>query len=200
MINNLQRVQIKIPSDASAGINLDPFLEIFGRWRKDKKDPAEWVDLADYAHLTRGAGIILVGQRCNIAFDLTDPGPGFLYAAKKGLSGSHPERILSAFQWCFEFAKRLAAEKEYPKDARLRTDSIELRFNDRLETPNDRATDNELQPAIRQLLDRLYGPKGYELIPQSDAAQAYGFTIMAKTPETPDALLDRITTAASSKI
>ncbi|MBI4460417.1 MAG: hypothetical protein HY648_10215, partial [Acidobacteria bacterium] len=69
MIQNLQRIQIKILSGAPAGLSLDPFIEIFGRWRKESH-PAEWVDLADYAHVPRGPGIVLIGQRCNFSVDM----------------------------------------------------------------------------------------------------------------------------------
>ena len=190
MIPNLQRIQIKIACDAPPGLSLDPFLEIFARWRKESH-PAEWVDLADYAHLPRGPGVVLVGQRCNFSFDLADPGPGILYAAKKGLSGSHAERLGAAFQWCYEFSKRLIAEPEFPKDVRLRTDALELRFNDRLETPNNAPTDAELRPAVEQLLNVVFGSGEYELIPHSEPADCYAFTVHAKKAVPLDTLLAR---------
>jgi hypothetical protein len=190
LIPDLQRIQIKIAADAPSGLRLDPFLEIFARWRKETH-PAEWVDLADYAHLPRGPGIVLAGQRCNIAFDLADPGPGILYTAKKGLSGSHTERLSAAMQWCLEFSKRLIAEPEFPKDVRLRTDSLELRFNDRLETPNTPETAAELRPAVEQVLNALYGPGGYDLRPYGNQADFCGFTVRAKKAEPLDALIAR---------
>ena len=191
MIPDLQRIQIKIAADAPPGLSLDPFLEIFARWRKETH-AADWVDLADYAHLPRGPGILLVGQRCNIAFDLADPGPGILYTAKKGLSGSHAERLSAAIEWCLEFSKRLAAEPEFPKAVRLRTDSLELRFNDRLETPNTKETDAELRPVVEQVLTNLYGPGGYVLRPVADSDNCYGYAVRAKKAEALDALLTRI--------
>jgi hypothetical protein len=191
LIPDLQRIQIKIAAEAPTGVSLDPFLQIFARWRKEKH-AAEWIDLADYAHLPRGAGIVLVGQRCNIGYDLADPGPGILYTAKKGLSGSQSERLRSAMQWCLELSKRLAAESDFPKDVRLRTDSLELRFNDRLETPKTSETDGELRPAVGQFLDRLYGPGGYALKPLDEKSNVYGFTVRARIAESLDALLARI--------
>ena len=148
MISDLQRIQIKIASDLRAGLRLDPFVTIFGRWRNEQH-PADWVDLADYAHLPRGPGIVLVGQRCSVAFDLADPGPGILYTARKGLTGSHAERLCSAFAWCLDLSKRLSTEPEFPQDVRLRTGMLELRFNDRLETPDTPETDAELRPGHR---------------------------------------------------
>ncbi len=190
MIPDLQRIQIKIAADSPAGLSLDPFITIFGRWRNEKH-PADWVDLADYAHLPRGPGIVLVGQRCSVAFDLADPGPGILYTARKGLSGSHAERLCSAFEWCLNLSKRLSAEPEFPKDVRLRIGMLELRFNDRLETPDTPETDAELRPAIEQVLNQLFGSGGYDLQCCSDDS-VYGFRIQAKKSEALNALLARI--------
>ena len=198
MIPNLQRIQIKIAAAAPPGMSLDPFLEIFARWRKESH-PAEWVDLADYAHLPRGPGIVLVGQRLNFAFDLSDPGPGVLYSARKGLTGSHAERLLSALRACLELSKRLVAEPEFPKDARLRTDSLEIRFNDRLETPNTPSTDAELRPAVEQVLNTLFGTGEYELRAPADLGDCYGFSVRAKKAEPLDALLDRIIRVSESQ-
>ncbi|OFV92261.1 MAG: hypothetical protein A3H28_17380 [Acidobacteria bacterium RIFCSPLOWO2_02_FULL_61_28] len=190
MIPNLQRIQIKLAADAPPGLKLDPFLEIFSRWRKETH-PAEWVDLADYAHLPRGPGIVLIGQRCNVSFDLADPGPGILYAARKGLTGSHTERLGAAFQWCLEFSKRLLAEPEFPKEVRVRTDRLEIRFNDRLETPNTASTDAELRPAVEQVLNALFGAGEYQLTPITDPNDCYGLTVRAKKAESLDVLIAR---------
>ena len=190
MIPDLQRIQIKIAADSPTGLSLDPFIEIFGRWRKEKH-PADWVDLADYAHLPRGPGIVLIGHRCSVAFDLADPGPGILYTARRGLTGSHTERLAAAFEWCLEFAKRLAAEPEFPKDVRLRAGSLELRFNDRLETPDTPETDAELRPAVEQVLSKLFGSGSYDLRRVKDG-NVYGFAVQAKKSEPLDALLARV--------
>jgi hypothetical protein len=191
LITDLQRIHIKILSNAPPTLKLEPFIEIFGRWRGEKNHPAEWVDLADYAHVPRGPGIVLVGQRANLAFDMADPAPGILYASKKGLTGSHLERLSAAMKSCLELTKRLIAEPEFPKGVALRTDALELRFADRLVTPNTPATDEELRPVVRQAMDRLFGENGYQLAAQSDSQEAYGFSVRAKKAEPLDALLKR---------
>lgn len=195
MIRNLQRIQIKLPTDAPRDLKLDPFLVIFSRWRKGKEHPAEWVDLADYAHIPRGPGIVLVGQRWNLSFDMADPAPGILYTAKKGLTGSHTERLLSAFQWCLELAQRLIAEPEFPPGVHLKTEGLELRFNDRLETPNTPATDQQLRPIVEHLLSTLYGHNDYELTAQTDPKQCYGFPIQLQATQPLDAILERARSA-----
>ena len=194
LIHNLQRIQIKILAEAPPDLPLEPFLEIFGRWRKEKH-PAEWVDLADYAHVARGPGIVLIGQRCNFAFDISGPAPGILYTARKGLTGTLPERLHSTLQWCLDLSQRFVGEPQFPPAVKMRTDALEIRFPDRLETPNTASTDDALRPIVQQALDALYGPGGYALIPQSDPRQCYGFSVLAKQAMPLEALLERVAKA-----
>ena len=112
---------------------------------------------------------MLIGQRCNFSFDMGGPGPGILYAAKKGLTGSHPARILAAIEWCLALSNLLVAEEEFPPGVRLRTDSLELRFQDRLETPNTAAPMSNCSPpsaklwtrcSAREITDWFHKPTG----------------------------------------
>ncbi|MBI3666821.1 MAG: hypothetical protein HY236_11470, partial [Acidobacteria bacterium] len=90
---DLQKISVKIRTDAPPSLKLDPFLVVFGRWRTDAAHPAQWVDLADYAHMPNGPGIVLVGKLCNFSFDQTGGPTGLLYASKKGLNGPAEDRL-----------------------------------------------------------------------------------------------------------
>jgi hypothetical protein len=189
---DLQKVALKILTDAPVTLRLDPFLAIFGRWRTDSADPAQWVDLADYAHMTRGPGIVLIGRRCNFSFDLGTAAPGVLYVSKKGLEGGAEDRLGAVFRDCFRLARRLVAEKDFPPAVHLRTGALELAFNDRLETPGAPQVDQVLRPAVESLLDRLFGARQYRLKPQPDPGARYGFTIEAPNSPELEVLLGRL--------
>jgi len=189
---DLQRIHINILTDASPSLNLVPFLSLFARWRADKNHPAGWVDLADYAHVPRGAGVALIGSRANFSFDLAGPAPGILYVARKGLAGVPAERFAAALKSCLELTQRLVTEPEFPREVHLRTDTFEISFPDRLETPNDMATDQALRPAVRQVLDRLFGTGCYALTSQADPSEALGYSVIATKAESLDTLLMRL--------
>ena len=196
---DLQRIHIKILSDAPTTLNLSPFLSIFGRWRHEKDHPAGWVDLADYAHVPRGAGVVLVGFQANIAFDMSEDhgrsAPGVLYSARKGLAGSHVERITSVLRSGLGLAQRLAGEKEFPPEVHLRTNALEIRFADRVETPNNKEMFELFCPPVLQVLDRLYGPQSggnYQLTPYADQSQVLGCSVRAKTAAPLEVLLKRL--------
>ena len=189
---DLQRIHIKILSDAPQDLKLEPFITIFGRWRADKSHPAGWVDLADYAHVPRGTGIVLAGYHANIAFDMTGPAPGVLYVSRNGLSGDLAARIRSAFASCFELSSKLIAEKEFPKGVKLVTDSMELRFPDRLVTPDTPGTDAEVRAPIEAVVKQLFGEHRAMLTRESTGGSAYGFSVRASSAEPLDSLLARL--------
>ncbi len=173
----LQRIGVKILTDAPATLRLDPFISIFGRWRTEADHPAQWVDLADYAHMPRGPGVVLVGKRANFSFDMGDPAPGPLYVSKKDLAGAPEERLESVVRASFAFAERLAAEAEFPAGVRLDTSALEIVVNDRLEAPNNGSTDAWLRPLVVAVADRLFGRSAYDLERHADPGRRYGFSL-----------------------
>jgi hypothetical protein len=195
---DLQRIQIKILSNAPGGLDLNPFIEIFGRWRGEKSHPAQWVDLADYAHVPRGPGIVLVGFNANFSFDMTadsngaGESPGTLYFAKKGLLGSYSERILSAMKTCLTLSQRLVAEREFPPAVVLQPGSLEIRFPDRLLTPNSPSVHERLRPALEESLTRLYGAGSYALNAHSNSSEAPSYSVRAESAGSLDDLLRRL--------
>ena len=193
---DLQRLHVKLLADAPPDLRLDPFLAIFGRWRQDKAHPAEWIDLADYAHMAKGPGILLVGKQGNLSINREDPGLGLLYAGKAGFEGSEEARIIEAFRRCLELTLAILGEPEYPTDLKLEPGSWELFINDRLDFPNNEATDTALRPAIESALDVLFGPGGYTLTRDGDPQRRYAFSIRAVAAGDLAALLDKVKTTA----
>ena len=196
MTLDLARIQVKILSNAAVDISLDPFLEIFNRWRKEKH-PLEWVDLADYAHVPKGPGIVLIGNRGNLSFDLGDPAPWILYAAKKGLTGTHRERLQSAFLTGMDLSSRLSMENNFPREVRLQTSALELRFNDRLATANSEATDIEIRPAIVDTLNALMGTGNYRMKSMPDPRSSYGWSVRANHESSLESLIQRLGTLSA---
>jgi hypothetical protein len=176
---NLQRINVKLFVDSPDVVPVDSFLPIFARWRKDQSHPSGWVDMADYAHVTRGPGIMMIGQQGNLSLDCTDPGPGILYANKKDLDGDDRTRILDSFRRALALARTLIDESGYPDALAPRPGVWQLTFNDRLETPNNEQTDQALRPAVDAALDRMFGQGDYTVVPEKDSLRRYGFLIQS---------------------
>ncbi len=187
----LQRINVKLFTDAGGKIALDPFLDIFSRWREDSAHPSRWVDLADYAHVAKGPGVMMIGKQGNLGLDLADPGPGILYANKQDLEGTTEDRLVETFRRCLALTGALIKEPEYPRDLKPRPGFWELSFNDRLETPNTDETDRQLRPAIEATIRRLFG-SDHTLIREADPKRRYGFVIHAESIPTLETIAPRL--------
>lgn len=194
---DLQRIHVKMVADAPANLNLDPFLAIFGRWRHDSDHPAQWVDLADYAHMAKGPGIVLIGKQGDFSVNRDDPGLGLLYAGKKDFEGPLGKRIAEAFRRCLGLAESLLAEPEYPAALKVQTGVWEIFINDRLQFPNTSETDRLLREPIQSALDSLFGRDGYSLTRDMDPQRRYACSIRAQEAGELADLLERVNVAVA---
>lgn len=173
---NLQKINVKLFLDVAGRLELDPFLDIFARWREQAEDPVGWIDLADYAHVDRGPGILLIGRQGNLSIDLSDPGPGILYANRQGLEGDLGERIRTSYLRGLSHIERLLADPGFPRSLTPRTDFWGLTFNDRLEVPNSESA-TLIEPAVRSVADRLFGPGRYEIVSDQEKTRRCAVTL-----------------------
>jgi hypothetical protein len=148
MDTDLQRIDVKLLLDTPANPNLDPFLTIFDRWRNVEDHPCDWVDLADYAHMIRGPGILIAGKRDRYSINLNDPGPGLMTSTQGGLSGDLQNRFSEAIERALQLNETLTSEPEFPAEFKVRKGNWEIFVNDRLGFPNDDATDLLVRPAV----------------------------------------------------
>lgn len=174
---SLQKISLKLFVDVPGTLPLEPFLPIFARWRENKTHASGWVDLADYAHVRNGPGVMIIGHQGNLGMDLTDPGPGILYCNKKDLEGTTEERVLDTFRRTLPLARALTAEPEYPKQLAPRPGFWELVVNDRMQAPNTDETEAALRPGIDAALERIFGGGRYTAVREKDPLRRYGFII-----------------------
>jgi hypothetical protein len=193
---DLQRIDLKALLDAPRDVKLDALLGIFARWRNDKDHPACWVDLADYAHMSRGAGVVIVGKQGMFGVTRFDPGLGLFYSGRADYDGSYEKRILESFRRHLALAAALHREPDYPAELQATTGAWELSVNDRLNFPNTEQTDRLLRPAIEAALDKLFGSGSYEITADNDHQRRYGFTLRANNADL-NRLLDAAQTALS---
>lgn len=177
---DLQRIDLKVFLDAPAGVKYEPVLTIFDRWRQQPDHPADWVDLADYGHMYQGPVMMMAGKRDRIAVDTNLPGAGILVQTQKGLSGSIGERFVEAFRRHFSMSVGLVAEPEFPAALSVRGGDWLVTINDRLQFPNNDATDQAVRPGVVAALDRLFGDTGYDLERDPDPQRRYAYRVRAE--------------------
>lgn len=152
----LQKFGIKVFAKGGASVELDAFIPVFHRWIREHRVPGTLVDVADYGHLPKGPGVVLVGHEADFYIDSMEGPLGLLYSRKLPQPGTFAERLRASLQVAREACAALEAEPEL--EGRLAFDPADLLFlsNDRLAAPNT----EEAFAALRPDLEAVFGRSG----------------------------------------
>jgi hypothetical protein len=179
MANDLQRIDLKVLLDGPARPKVDPLLTAFDRWRQETSAPSDWIDLADYAHMQHGPAVMMAGKREHISIDTNQPGPGILVQTRKDLAGSIEERFAEAFRRHLALSVRLTGEPEWPSELAVNGGEWIIAINDRLNFPNNDASDQALREGLIALLDNLF-TDGYNLGRDADPQHRLSYRLRAE--------------------
>ncbi|MHC5067839.1 MAG: hypothetical protein ACYTF0_04550 [Planctomycetota bacterium] len=151
----LNKIAIKFYAETALADGRAP-IDVFHRWIQQDALPGQLlIDVADYAHVPEGPGIVLIGHQADYAYDHIEGPAGFLAKVKRGLSADGAQaRIEEALRWAVTAAKAFAAEDGLG----LTLDGSRLRlvFNDRLNQPNDAAGFAAVAPLIEAAASAVF--------------------------------------------
>jgi hypothetical protein len=130
---------------------LHPFIGVFHRFIQEAALPGLLIDVADYAHVPDGPGVILIGHDVDYGIDLAGGRTGLLTTRKR----TGEADLVALFRDAL--AKTLVAARAIESDGtvpvRFATDEIEVSFPDRRAAPNTASAfdwvSKELQPIAR---------------------------------------------------
>lgn len=142
---------------ASAGeIELEKLIPVFHRWIREKKIPDELlIDVADYAHVPQGPGVVLIGHQSDYYLDVADNRPGLLYSRKRGFEGDFQAGIEDAFRRALRACQLLESERELGLS--FGTEEVLFRVQDRLAAPNDEATYEAYRGPLEEVTSAFFG-------------------------------------------
>jgi hypothetical protein len=155
---------------------------VFHTWIQERRVPDELlIDVANYAHVPNGPGVMLIGHQGHYALDVTDGKPGLLYTQRHAPGGlDFAQALTRALRQAFRACALLEAESSLSKPLRFRTDGWVVRVNDRLHAPNEQATWERAEPACRTALTPLLGD-GINLEPLPFGRDLFGFRVAPAT-------------------
>jgi hypothetical protein len=137
-------------------VELEKLIPVFHEWIREKKIADELlIDVADYAHVPQGPGVVLIGHQSDYYLDMADDRPGLLYSRKRGYEGDFQGGIDDAFKRALEACKML--EEEAGLDLEFETGEVLFRVQDRLGAPNSDSTYEAYKPALEQAAGTLFG-------------------------------------------
>jgi hypothetical protein len=189
---DLHKFGIKFLATDAQGIDILELIPIYHRWIQDKALDDLLIDVADYSHVPAGPGVMLIAHEGNYALDETGHERGIVYYSKQKLTGELPERFAQVAYKALK-ATQLMSNDAGLKGA-LRVSGTELQFfaNDRLAAPNTDESYEEIEPAFKRFLDRLYDGAPYTLSREEDPKERLSFRVHVKANVSVDTLLSRL--------
>lgn len=148
---DIVRISAKLYADNPEVLDPADVIPLFHGWIQRRTLDGVPIDVADYAHVPDGPGVMLIGHEADRALDLGEGRPGALYARKREGVGTLAERVAAAIAGADRVADDIEADP-LGSGVRFGRDEILLRISDRLRAPNDDATLEALRPAVEEAL------------------------------------------------
>ena len=172
---------------------LREFIPVFHRWiQTHAVEDHLLIDVADYAHVVAGPGVVLVASEANFYFDFSGNRPGLLYTRKTASPGSFADRLRVAVASCLRTAVLLEQEPAFAGRLRFNTNELLIRLNDRLLAPNNDATFAEVKPDIESLAADLYPGSPIKLERPGTKENLFEALIKSSASPTTAALLEKL--------
>jgi hypothetical protein len=157
VVPDLARFAVKLFAAQTPEDVLKKAVPVFHRWIQNHTVPGVLVDVADYGHLPKSPGVVLVTHEANFALDATEGPLGLLYTRKIPLEGTLEARVKAASEVVLEAASQLEGAPEFEGKLRFRTDLLLWLSNDRLAVPNTEDAWAAVRPALTAVFAPLFG-------------------------------------------
>lgn len=189
---DLHKAGIKILAEDNSAIELVEFIPVFHRWIQNRALDQLLIDVADYSHVPAGPGTVLVAHEGNYAVDETGNRRGLVYYSKHEMPGDLPERLRRIALQALTACKLLESDDEVNGRIKFPGNVLQIFANDRLLAPNTDATWTALEPAINELLGKLFDGGDVVIAREPDPKERFQVTVTAPAPVAITTLLQRI--------
>ncbi|MFN8109127.1 MAG: hypothetical protein U0Y82_04675 [Thermoleophilia bacterium] len=151
--DDIHRIAVKVPLATPERVQDDALIRVFHAWiREGGVLDGLLIDVADYRHVPEGPGVMLIGHEWDRQVDHGGGRAGVRSTAKRGLSGTLPERIRAVAADAFRAADALA-DPRWLGDAAARGDGeVEVCLLDRLAAPNTPEAFDDAAAAVAEAL------------------------------------------------
>lgn len=167
---NATKVSVKLYAEEAKNESIEPYIVVFHRWIQNGTLDEMVFDVADYTHVPRGTGVLLVGHASDYAIDQDEGRAGLLYRRKRDLPGGIP-LVQDALSRVLRARDILSRETELTGPRSFGTKELLFRFPDRLHVKNDDAGFEVAKPAVEAALEELLPGASYSLSCEGDARE-----------------------------
>jgi hypothetical protein len=151
---NIDHVNVKVMARPGADVAWHTLIPVFHRWIQTKAVPEMLIDVADYAHVPNGPGVMLIGHEAFYSVDNRAGRPGLLYNRRTAGEGSAADKIRQAYEAAVAAARRLEQEPEIQGKVTFDASEVEVFINDRLLAPNTAETFDAIRPSLEEVFPK----------------------------------------------
>ncbi len=188
----LQHISVKLVLSYAEDLDLDQVIPIFHSWIQGQLTEELLLDVADYRHVYRGPGIVLIGHEADYSLDNTDNRLGLRYNRKALLEGSNEERLAQAARAALSTCQQLQEDTRLDRKLHFNGQEIEILINDRLLAPNREETREALRPELQGFCNKLFGGNEYSLSYGTDPRKLFTMFVNATRSFALEELLENL--------
>jgi hypothetical protein len=195
---NPSKLQLKVFANTDMGgdLPLESFIPVLHRWIKEHLLPEMSIDVANYAHVPDGPGVVLIGDANDYFLDQslaanTGPQLGLLVSRKRH-APAPDQRLNDLFRRTVHAAMLLERDPALAGKVSFRTDEWVVRVNDRLAAPSTPETVAALRPEIEAFASQLFTGATVTVTPAGEPRQLVTLRITATPAPALPALLERL--------
>jgi hypothetical protein len=188
----LQHVNVKLLLQNAEGARLEPLIPVFHSWIEHQNGDELLIDIADYAHVPAGPGIVLIGHEGNYSVDNSGNRLGVRYNRKKILDGGNQECLSQAARAALTACRRLEGEPRLNGQFQFNGQDIEIFVNDRLIAPNNAATREAFDTDFHLFSRKLFRGKEYSISYGTDPRSLFTAFVKAAQPVSAAELLEAL--------
>jgi hypothetical protein len=156
-MTDVQHFNVKVFATPDSSVNWPDLIPVFHRWIQERSVPESLIDVADYAHVPAGPGVVLVAHEAIYSLDNRANKLGLLYNRRTVLEGSSEDKLRQACRAAASAASLLEREPELRGKLRFDASKLEVFVNDRMLAPNTEQTFQRLSTAIETIAEEQLG-------------------------------------------
>lgn len=152
-----QHINVKIFAREGSTVDWPRLIPVFHRWIREQSFPELLIDVADYAHVPAGPGVMIIGHEAHYSVDNRHNRLGLLYNRRAAFEGSNSDRIVQVYEGALAAARKLEQEPDIGGTLLFDERDVEFWVNDRLLAPNNPEITTEFQKEVAAFLQQRFG-------------------------------------------
>ena len=186
-------LSVKYFVEDSSAVRVEELIPVFHRWiRESVLEDELLIDVANYAHVPKGPGVMLICDLGQYGLDLRHGRPGLRYRRRRVAHASPQDRLAETFRSAIRAGSLLADEPALEGRYRFRTDEVELVIYDRLRAPSALGTLEAVSPLLGSFVTQLYEDPAVSLELTSRSNEPFAVRITTQEAPPLRTLLSRL--------